>query len=242
LNINLHVLYFISLGVIIINFGGSMKLFANHSETFIKIKKPLIVVVIIVLWGVGLTGLKLTAKSEPEQTGTTTQNQKTDQETFEQCRKEAEVGMPAAQYELSLMYASGEGAEKNEAKSAEWCEKAAAAGHPEAIIDLGFKYYSGNHWTTTPDYAKAFEYYQKAAASGHPEANFRTGVMCLYGEGVKQDDAKAFEYFQEAAESGHRSAKYKLGWMYAHGRGVEKNEAKSAFWYNNLSKQNRLSR
>lgn len=220
-----------------------MKFLADLFENSLIIKRAFLIVVIIVFWAAGLIAIKLTAKPEPDETETPIiRNQENDNDAFKLLQKDAETGNSSAQYELSIMYASGEGVEKNEAKSTEWCQKAAAAGHPDAIIDLGFKYYSGNHWATKPDYTKAFEYYQKAAALGHPEANFRTGIMYLYGEGVKQDDAKAFGHFQEAATQGHRSAKCKLGWMYANGRGVEKNDAQSAFWYNNLSRQNGLSR
>lgn len=215
-----------------------MNLFAFCPETFSKIRKPLWVVLIIVLWGAGLIGIKLTASPESEQAEiTAVQKQKEDKETFEQCRKEAEAGAPAAQYELSIMYASGEGAERNEAKSDEWCQKAAAAGHPEAQIDLGFKYYTGNHGTATPDYAKAFEWYQKAANSGNSDANYRVGVMYLHGEGVTKNDVKAFGYLLWAAEYGHRLAKYKVGWMYENGQGVAKDARQAAFWYNSLNKR-----
>jgi len=54
-----------------------MKPFACCPETFSKIKKPFIAALIIVLWGAGMIGIKLTAKPTPEQAApTATQKQK----------------------------------------------------------------------------------------------------------------------------------------------------------------------
>ena len=206
-------------------------------EDSLRYKRTFVIAFIMFLWAGGVIVFQLTAKPEPDENEPPIiQNQKDDQESFLQCRKDAEAGSPEAQHELSVMYAIGNGVERNEVKSTEWCQKAASAGHAEAQIDIGQKYYTGNNGTTKPDYAKALEWYQKAAESGHPNANYRVGHMYLYGEGVAQDYSKALEYFQQGAASGCRICKSKLGWMYENGIGVEKNKVQAALWRSNAMK------
>ena len=211
---------------------GILNLFTYCFENSLRFKRTLVIAFIMVLWSGGVIVIQLTAKPEPDANEPPIiQNQKDDQESFEQCKKDAEAGIPEAQYELSVMYAIGNGVERNEVKSTEWCQKAADAGHAEAQLDIGHKYYTGNNDTTKPDYAKALDWYQKAAASGYPNANYRAGHMFLYGEGVAQDYSKALEYFQQGAASGCRICKSKLGWIYENGIGVEKNKVQADFWY-----------
>lgn len=214
-----------------------MELFTNCFENALRFKRTFIIAFIMFLWAGGVIVIQLTAKPEPYANEIPRiKNQRNTQESFEQCRKDAETGSKEAQYELSNMYAFGSGVEQDEAKSTEWCQKAANAGHPDAQIDIGQKYYTGNNGTTQPDYAKALEWYQKAAASGHPNANFRVGHMYLYGEGVTQDCSKALEYLQQGAASGCRMCKARIGWMYENGIGVEKNKVQAVLWRSNAMK------
>ena len=202
-----------------------MKLFVTYFEEDSRSKRTLLAAVIMLVFVVaGMAGLTLIAEPVPDEIEPpAVEPRQDDSKSFEQCRKDAESGIPAAQYELSVRYALGSGVERDEAKAAEWCQKAAAE-YPDAQFELGYKYYTGNQGVTQPDYAKALEWYKKAADSGYAEANYKIGVMYQYGEGVKQDDVKALEYFHKGVATGCRISKSKVDWMHRNGRGIDKDE------------------
>ena len=202
-----------------------MKLFVTYFEEDSRSKRTLLAAVIMLVFVVaGMAGLTLIAEPVPDEIEPpAVEPRQDDSKSFEQCRKDAESGIPAAQYELSVRYALGNGVERDEAKAAEWCQKA-AADYPDAQFEIGYKYYTGNHGVTPPDYAKALEWYKKAADSGYAEANYKIGVMYQYGEGVKQDDVKALEYFHKGVATGCRISKSKVDWMHRNGKGIEKFE------------------
>ena len=52
------------------------------------------------------------------------------------CRKEAEQGVPLAQYTLGLLYLEGKGVPQDKAEAVKWLRKAAAQGHAEAKEEL----------------------------------------------------------------------------------------------------------
>ena len=49
-------------------------------------------------------------------------------------------GQAAAQYQLGLLYANGQGVPKDDAQARQWYEKAANQGHPLAQVNLGGLY------------------------------------------------------------------------------------------------------
>ena len=59
---------------------------------------------------------------------------------MEWCRKAADQGYAAAQYNLGIMYDNGHGVEQSNEKAAEWYRKAANQGYPDAkkkLSELG---------------------------------------------------------------------------------------------------------
>jgi len=52
------------------------------------------------------------------------------------CRKEAEQGVPLAQYTLGLLYLEGKGVPQDKAEAIKWFRKAAKQGHAEAKEEL----------------------------------------------------------------------------------------------------------
>jgi len=202
-----------------------MKLFVTSFEDDSRSKRTLLSAVIVLVFAVaGMAGLTLIAEPVPDEIEPpVVEHQQDGSKSFEQCCQDADSGIPAAQYELSVRYALGSGVERDEAKAAEWCQKAAAE-YPDAQFELGYKYYTGNQGVTQPDYAKALEWYKKAADSGYAEANYKIGVMYQYGEGVKQNDVKALEYFHKGVATGCRISKSKVDWMHRNGRGIDKDE------------------
>lgn len=87
---------------------------------------------------------------------------------FQDTLKAAEQGDVAAQHNLAVMYAKGNGTKQNYKKAAEWYEKAAEQGFAEAQYNLAFMYDHGKG--IKQNYKKAFFWYEKAAEQGIAEA------------------------------------------------------------------------
>jgi TPR repeat protein len=71
---------------------------------------------------------------------------------------------------------------------------------------------------------------QHAAAEGYAKAQYRLGIMCAEGTGVKQDYKQALEWFRRAAEQGFVPAQYRLSLLYAKGRGVVQDYFEAYKW------------
>jgi hypothetical protein len=86
----------------------------------------------------------------------------------EQCDAEA-------QYNLGVLYETGQCVPQDYTKARQWYEKAAAQGHEEAQYNLGVMYAEGEG--VSMDYTKARQWFEQAAAQGHPAA--QEGLMTL---------------------------------------------------------------
>lgn len=198
-----------------------MKLFTN-CWVKLTLEKTYFAVVFIFLLGAVAIEITLIADSLPDaikapaeshqQAEPTTntlespanQNQKYNPKSFEQCLKDAEAGIPEAQYELGDKYYYGDLGKItiNYEKAAEWYQKAAAAGHTEAQYSLGLMHQYGRG--VTPDNAKAFELYQKAAEAEYRPAKFKLWCMYKQGTGVEKDGAKASAWFRDFDRTPYR--------------------------------------
>ena len=85
-----------------------MKLFVTYFEDDSRSRRTLLsAVIIFILVVAGMTGLTLIAEPVPDEIEpSVVEPRQDDSKTFEQCRKDAESGIPAAQYELSVRYAN----------------------------------------------------------------------------------------------------------------------------------------
>jgi TPR repeat protein len=79
-------------------------------------------------------------------------------------RTRAEQGDAAAQFNLGVMYAKGQGVAQDYAEAATWYRKAAEQGYAPAQCKLGTMYSQGHG--VTQDYAEAMKWYRKAAEQG----------------------------------------------------------------------------
>ena len=198
-----------------------MKLFTNCWAK-LTLGKTYFAVVFIFLFGAVAIEITLIAESLPDAIKTpaeahqqaepttntlespASQNRKDDPKPFEQCLKDAEAGIPEAQYELGEKYYGGFCGQItiNYEKAAEWYQKAAASGHTEAQYSLGLMYQYGRG--VTQDNTKAFEFYQKAAESEYRPAKFKLGCMYKHGAGVEKDEAKAAAWFRDFDRTPYR--------------------------------------
>lgn len=131
-----------------------------------------------------------------------------EEKAVEWYQKAAAQGYPKAQYELGMMYNSGEvvtTVTKDPNKAAEWLLKAAAQGYPKAQYELGLMHLTGEG--VKKDAAKAVEWYQKAAAQGYHKAQFELGWMYQYGKGLEKDSVLAYAWYNLAALQDNENAK-----------------------------------
>ncbi|MEO5351910.1 MAG: hypothetical protein H7835_01685 [Magnetococcus sp. XQGC-1] len=119
-------------------------------------------------------------------------------------RKAAEQGDAAAQNNLGVLYATGQGVSRNHEKSLHWYRMAARQGHAIAQYNLGGLYYQGQG--VPRDEREAAKWYRMAAQQGYAAAQYNLGRMYALGEGVSRDLAQAHHWLDLAAAQGDRDA------------------------------------
>jgi len=107
----------------------------------------------------------------------------------------AERGNADAQFQLGVMYESGQGVLRNDAEAIKWYRKAAEQGDAVAQFNLGIMYAKG----VSPNYAEATLWYRLAADHGLAGAQFNLGTMYEEGEGVSRDYVQAHMWLDIAA-------------------------------------------
>ena len=112
----------------------------------------------------------------------------------------AEQGLAAAQFNLALLYANGQGMPKDDAQARQWYEKAAAQGHAEAQVNLGILlvYARGG----PQDYKMAVYWLRLSANQGNDLAQRKLGLMYERGDGVQQDYVRAYMWYSLGAANG----------------------------------------
>lgn len=101
----------------------------------------------------------------------------------------AEEGLDLAQYNLGILYFTGQGVEKDLSQAFRWTEAAAQQGHVAAQFNLGSLYYSGDG--TPADRDKAVEMFGLSAKAGHPNAALLLATMFAEGDHVNKDVVQA---------------------------------------------------
>jgi len=178
---------------------------------------------------------------------------------FADLRSKAEEGISWAQYDLGLMYAQGQGTEKNQAEAVKWFRKAADKGDDKAqeffklmydvqgvakseveLIkaaeqgNVEAQYKLGrmfdNGWYGTQSNRKAEKWYRKAAEQGNALAQYYLGR-------ITEDKTKALKWYRMSAEQGNTEAQYEIGNAYSNGRGVAPNNAEAMKWYLKAAEQ-----
>lgn len=112
----------------------------------------------------------------------------------------AERGLPAAQFNLGLLYANGQGLAKDDVQARQWWEKAAVQGHADAQANLGvlLVYARGG----PQDYKMAVYWLRLSANQGNDLAQRKLGLMYERGDGVQQDYIRAYMWYSLGAAKG----------------------------------------
>ena len=117
----------------------------------------------------------------------------------------AESGLSVAQFNLGVMYFTGNGVARDYEQAYHWMRRAAEQGHVNAQFNLGTLYYNGlgmqpqwmSYWPLAlinrqQNLREAERWYQMAADQDHGEAQYYLATMYEAGYGVKRDLAEAW--------------------------------------------------
>jgi TPR repeat protein len=114
----------------------------------------------------------------------------------------AELGIAAAQFNLGLLYANGQGVPQNYVQARQWYEKAAVQGEALAQLNLGVIY--GNGKGVPEDYQLALYWFRLSANQGNAMALTKLGLMYERGNGVTQDFVLAHKWYILGAANGDK--------------------------------------
>ena len=141
----------------------------------------------------------------------------------------AKAGDAAAQYDVGVLYAQGQGLVQDYASAATWFRAAAAQGNVAAEYNLGVLYAQG--LGVAASQTEAINWYRSAAAQDHPAAEFNLALAYATGAGTPQDFAAAVRWYQKAAAQGLAPAMVNLAILYEAGNGVDRSPVDSYAWY-----------
>jgi len=144
---------------------------------------------------------------------------------------------PQAQYELGVVYWTGEDTLKQPLKAVQWFEQAALQGHPEAQIALARIYLGFDKSNIQQDEKKALKWVKKLISRRNAVGQNLVGVMYQEGRAVSLDEKEAVKWYRKSAEQGYGPAQFNLGVMYAEGRGVDQDQNVAIEWYQKAAEQ-----
>lgn len=122
-------------------------------------------------------------------------------------RRSAEEGLHLAQYNLGVMYYTGQGVEQSYDTAYHWLSQSAAQGHLNSMFNLATMYYNGQ---------------------GVNSSLMRIWPLSLISR--RQNLQNAAAWYREAADYEHPGAQYNLATMYEAGTGVERDLTQAYVW------------
>ncbi len=165
----------------------------------------------------------------------------TPEERFAVKKALAESGDAQAQFDLGLMYESGEGTTADHKEALRWYEAAASQGHSKAQNYTGVAYKKGTG--TEVNVEKAVSWYKKSAMGGYAPAQRNYALALMKGEGCDADPQEALYWMEQAAENGMDRAQERVAQMYEEGEGCdlpeETRRKKALCWYEKAAEQGR---
>ncbi|MGE5027918.1 MAG: tetratricopeptide repeat protein [Betaproteobacteria bacterium] len=119
-------------------------------------------------------------------------------------RARAAKGDAAAQLQLGMRYAEGDGVIQNDKEAAKWFALAAQQGLAEAQYQYGLALLQGRG--VVQDYRAAFNWIEKPAQRGYAKAQYSLAELYRYGTGTAIDKARAYLWYNLAAAQGVEAA------------------------------------
>lgn len=99
---------------------------------------------------------------------------------------------------------------------------------------------NGNSKVVSDYNAKSAYWYEQAAKKGDVLSQYKTGILYMFGHGVKQNYSKAAEWFGIAAKNGHVDAAYLYGVACYLGKGVLQNKENAQSWFEKAAKKGHI--
>lgn len=125
---------------------------------------------------------------------------------LDRLRRAANMGLAAAQFDLSKAYLTGTlGVKKDEAESRRWTERAAQAGDSRAMHNLGLAFFHGNGGPMNK--TTAAQWFRRAADLGMGDSQYNLASLYEQGYGVSQNPAEAYKWYLIAARGGDAEAR-----------------------------------
>ena len=148
---------------------------------------------------------------------------------FDLYAKAAELGNPAAQYNIGMMYSNGEGVNVDYQQAVYWFRKSSDQNFAPAKFRLGEMYYFG--MGGLPRNAKtAAGLFRHGAELGDADAQMNFAVMLGSGEGTPPDRDKALYWMEKADAGGHPAARRYAALLEASADGLLSPEDRKHYW------------
>ncbi|MFA6857370.1 MAG: tetratricopeptide repeat protein [Treponema sp.] len=131
-------------------------------------------------------------------------------------------GNPLAQYQLALLYQSGNGTKKDSLKAKKWFLRCGNTAYQEGMNFIG-----------NDDMDNALNMFKLGAESGNAEAQCMLGLWYLYGRNITIDYKKAYDLLtQSVSQMKKNPAAYRgLGEIYINGYGIVNKDPKKGLEY-----------
>jgi TPR repeat protein len=113
----------------------------------------------------------------------------------------AEEGLSLAQYNLGILYFTGQGVEQNFDEAFKWTKAAAEQGHLNAQFNLGSLFLDGQG--TSKNIPQGIEWFSQAAKNGHSNAAYSLAKMHQEGEIIGKDLVQAHAWAAQSAINEH---------------------------------------
>ncbi len=126
------------------------------------------------------------------------------QTAFREFSAAAESGLDVAQYNLAILYFTGQGVDQDLALAFKWTEAAALQGHLGAQANLGSLYFEGSGVDQSTD--QGIAWFMAAARGGHANSAFALANMYNDGDPVSRDYALSHAWASMAVLHEHPEA------------------------------------
>jgi len=113
----------------------------------------------------------------------------------------AEQGLNLAQYNLGILYFTGQGVSQDFEKAFLWTKAAAEQNHLNAQFNLGSLYLEGQG--IGKDNLQGIDWFTKAARNGHADAAYSLAKLYQAGDAVKRDLVKAHAWAAQSENNEH---------------------------------------
>jgi uncharacterized protein len=120
---------------------------------------------------------------------------------FREFSAAAEEGLDLAQYNLGILYFTGQGVDQDLEQAFTWTEAAANQGHLNAQFNLGSLYFEGQG--TAKNNVRGIDWFTRAGHGGHPNAAFALAKMYQNGDPMTKDLIQAHAWAAKAANNDH---------------------------------------